>query len=197
MNHALFALVATCCALTAQEVAMRDGSDRHVVGVDVAELLRTDAPLAAAPVEGSESARAARLQDIARFVRAFAPVLAEPGADLQTLGDCHLVALGKPEQVAAVERVVVRARENKEAQFHVDLRVLTVPAAIFERELANTLSTPRTAPPTGSGRAPLVAVLGDERATRLLRALRDSKRVDIVQAPNPTAPRLDLVRIRV
>ena len=196
MSRALSALVATCCALAAQKVAMIDGSERHVAVVNVTDLVQPAASAPGAAEDRFAAARTPRLPEVLRFVRAFTPVITGPGADLQTLGDRHLVALGMPEQVAAVDRVVLRAREHKETEFHVDLRVVTVPAAVFDRELANTLKAPPAAAPDGE-RAPRVALLADERSRRLWKMLHDTRQVQGVQCPNLTTPSLVLALIRV
>ena len=90
-----FGLIAVACSfavLPAQKMELRDGSERHVVLIDVAALLPEPAdaalaPRAAPPVGGRLGAMTGNeLHQLAAFVRAFAPALTAPGADVQPLG---------------------------------------------------------------------------------------------------------------
>lgn len=202
MRFALIAVACSCAVLPAQKMEMRDGSDRQVVLIDVAGLLPkpTDAQLAhhaAPPVGGRLGATTGtELHQLAAFVRAFAPALTAPGADVQPLGEHHLVAMGSPVQVAAADRLLADAREVDE-QFHINVRWCRVPPAVFARLLADRFGKAAPGAKARDAAEPRVASIADDDLRVLLRTLSRAERLAVTQAPNPIVPNLQPIRIWV
>lgn len=185
-------------ALPAQKLPLPDGSDRQVVVVDVSTLLppRREAPAPAArPGNRHAETQPSDVQRLAAFVRTFALPPGDPKADLQPLGEHHLVALGAPEQIAAVERLVAHAGKTHERQYQVDVRLCAVPARVFERDVAPQLAI-AAGQPAGAATPP-TAVLGATAAEALWKALKQSGEVQFTQFPQVVSPALTHAKLQV
>ncbi|MGB3968506.1 MAG: hypothetical protein WBO45_17350, partial [Planctomycetota bacterium] len=130
------------------------------------------------------------LQRLAAFVRAFAAT-GDAGADLQPLGERHLVTLGTAVQVAAAERLVTWLRRGTDQQFQVDVRLCQVPALVFDREVTPLLQVAGGAPDRTCN-----IVLDATAGRGLLVALRQAA-VPITQFPQVVAPHLDCAQLKV
>jgi hypothetical protein len=181
-------------ALPAQRVQLA-GDGRQVAVVDVGDLLPAPFVESVAKQDPARFAasRAADLGRLAQFVRAFAMPNVETGADLQPLGDRHLVLLGSPVQIATAERILVRARENPDRQFQVDIRLCDVPAAVFDRHVAPALPEAIAASGFTCQRT---AVLVPETVGALLRALKQEK-VKLTQFPQVVVPGMHRAKLMV
>ncbi len=177
----LASLTGLYVALPAQKMPLADESQRQVVVLDVGDLIGKAPPPAL--VSGRRAATTpSELQRVAAFVRAFAEPALGDGADLQPLGDRHLVVLGSAVQVAATERLVAHARTTRAKQFLLDVRLCTVPGAFFDRELAGKLAV-AAGEPGQTGAGPHVAVLDAEAAAAITRAMRQDAQARVLQAP--------------
>lgn len=186
MNRILVATMAVACSWSmapAQKVALTDGSERQVVVLDVADLLPENRGILLPPKPTGRFAAAAptSVQLLATFVRTFVPALREPGADIQSLGESHLVLLGTGVQVAAAQRWLVKARESL-GQFQVDVRVCKVTATCFDREVAPLLVKETV----GAGAMPSTALLDQATTATLVRALAKEGRGLVTQFPQVT-----------
>jgi hypothetical protein len=185
-------------ASSAQKIALTDGTERVVAVLDVGALLPEQRGVALPPpapagrFARTEPTSLARLAD---FVRAFAVPLAGPGADLQPLGERHLVAMGSPVQVAAAERLVAHVGKQLDAEFQIDVRLCNVPAAAFALHAAPLLAK-AAAPDADPAVANPSAVIDADTAHRLLRALRTGG-ADIIQFPQIVSPSLRSARLMV
>jgi hypothetical protein len=190
------ALAASLLAvLPAQRVPMHDGSDRQVVVLEIGDLLpEVGGPQPpAAPRSAGVATPPTEVQRLAAFVRTFVAPLAEAGADLQPLGDRHLVVLGSASQVAAVERLLAHAKTIRDTEFHVDMRLCEVPAAVFDRDVSKLLRKSHdTALPEQ-----LSTVLDPEAARTLVATLRRADQVKVTQFPNQTTPSLKPAKLRL
>lgn len=197
MNRSLVAVVAVACSwslASAQKVALTDGSERQVAVIDVAELLPENRgiPLPPKPAGRFAAAAPTSVQQLATFVRTFVPALREPGADIQALGESHLVLLGTGVQVAAGQRWLVTAQEPL-GQFQVDVRVCKVTATCFDREVA-----PLLAKAADGGGAMLPTTMLDAVATTaLVRALAAEGRGLVTQFPQVIVEGLHRAKLRV
>ncbi len=189
---AAFALLA---ALPAQRMPLAGGDERQIAVVDVGDLLP------ARVVEGAPQqdpgrfaeSRAADLGRLAQFLRAFAIPSTETGADLQSLGDRHLVLLGTPVQIAAAERILARARENPDQQFMVDVLLCDVPAAVFDQHVAPSLSKTLAVSGFTNQRT---AVLVPDTVAALRKSLKQEK-VKFTQFPQIVVPGLHRAKLRI
>lgn len=193
------ATLALAATSPAQRVPLTDGSGRQIVVLDVADLLPEARGLAAAPAPAPANGRAAAatpssLERLAGFVRTFAAAGADTGADLQPLGDRHLVALGTAEQVAAAERLLVHARATLDLEFQVDLRLCTVPAKVFDEHVAPLLTRAAGAPDAGVTSSALVA---SDAANALRKKIVGADGANLTQFPQIVVPGLHAAKLRV
>lgn len=173
--------------LAAQKVPLPDGSQRIVAVLDVGDLLLRPPEGEGAEVVAARLARAASsLPRIAEFVRAFAEPPLGDAVDLQALGAQFLVALGPPERVAAVEKVLAHARATKANDYYLDLRMLSVTGAVFGKELVAAVA----ALPGAAADAPRVAILDRDAVAKLCKAVAADPACGVVQAPQIVSPSL-------
>jgi hypothetical protein len=171
-------------ALTSQHLPL-PGGDQQVAVFDVGFLVATPAT-DAAPTAGRDVA--ARQDGLHRFVatlRTFGAAGAfgaDAPADLQPLGDRHVVALGSAAQVAACERFFAASRAAGRVLFQLDVRICQVTAAHFDRTLANVM-TPLDARPGATADAHLVAVLAPATTATVQQALVGDPDTTTLQAP--------------
>lgn len=180
--------------LVAQKMAVA-GGDRVVVVLDVADLLpeRRDNPVAES-VPDRAAGTHSNLQRLADFVRVFADPPLVAGDDLQPLGDHHLVVLAGPERAAAVETLLAHARQTKAKQFLLDVRICTVPEALFVQHFEKVLpplaatATELAGTSAADPKLPRVTVLSAEAFQPIFAALAKvvhgkGPGLDILQAP--------------
>lgn len=155
--------------LPAQKITVRGDADRQL---QVLDLLQTMTPL------GGEATplQATQLGQIAAFARHFATPAFGVGDDVQPMGGRYLAVLGSPQQCGFVEHLLALSRQRAEELLQVEVHLLQVPAADFERHLR---------PFFAAGPTPdqLQRIVTDQEATPLLATMKAAPDVELLIAP--------------
>ena len=162
-------LALACAALPAQKMPLADGSDRVLQLIDLAPLTPTR--------EGADVA--AVLARLAEFLRTFATPPLTAADDAQVLAGRWLAVLGRPEQVASIERIVTAAQQRREDLIEVTVRIAEMPATTFATVVAPRLPKPAA---DAAQQQQQQAVL-DRAATAALHAALQAADATIVSGP--------------
>jgi hypothetical protein len=186
------AVVLSCGSLVAQKMLLRDDHDQQVAVFAVRDLAGQGAEADVA-VPAGRSARwdPAGAKEIATLLGS---TVRRPGDHVEAIGPGHVVALGQPDWVGAVESMLERLRSAERRQYQVDTRFCRVSAALVGELDADLLPGIKNA---GAGSSAVRRVLGQGEAARLWRAIRSDKQSTTAQAPQIVANELDRVNIRV
>ncbi|MFT7535489.1 MAG: hypothetical protein ACI85K_001442 [Hyphomicrobiaceae bacterium] len=182
MARIFLALVLAGGLLTAQKVLLDGDPNRQLAAFDVAELIESG--LSSGPT-GSDQ--------LANFLRGTS---SHPGDSLAAIGASHLVAMGSPVWVGSVESMLVHLRKASDTQFQIGLRVCEVPAAFVQRKLRDLLAQDgKHAVVVGA--VPILGVVSNDSAVRLVRTMLADPKARIRQMPQITTLQLRPARIRV